>query len=104
MPDRRRPPNPPRPIPERPDDAPVPGPAGPRTPYPVNDPGIADPGMPVGMLAEDGSRQGPVGEGRGLRAHLPQAIETQGANSLDVAVGEAWADQQIGEQTLQMIQ
>jgi hypothetical protein len=39
-------PNPPRPIPEPPDDAPVPGPAGPRMPYPVNDPGIADPGMP----------------------------------------------------------
>ena len=33
----------PRPIPGRPDEAPRPGPAGPRTPYPVNDPGFADP-------------------------------------------------------------
>jgi hypothetical protein len=39
-------PTPPRPIPERPDEAPLPGPGGPRTPYPVNDPGIADPGKP----------------------------------------------------------
>ncbi|MEZ5786249.1 MAG: hypothetical protein R3D62_07205 [Xanthobacteraceae bacterium] len=33
----------PRPKPPTPGEAPVPGPAGPRTPYPVNDPGIADP-------------------------------------------------------------
>jgi hypothetical protein len=39
-------PTPSRPIPERPDEAPLPGPGGPRTPYPVNDPGIADPGKP----------------------------------------------------------
>jgi hypothetical protein len=39
-------PNPPPPIPEQPDEAPQPGPVGPRTPYPVNDPGIADPGQP----------------------------------------------------------
>jgi hypothetical protein len=39
-------PTPPRPIPERPNEAPLPGPGGPRTPYPVNDPGIADPGKP----------------------------------------------------------
>jgi hypothetical protein len=39
-------PTPPRPIPERPDEAPLPGPGGARTPYPVNDPGIADPGKP----------------------------------------------------------
>jgi hypothetical protein len=39
-------PTPPRPIPGRPDEAPLPGPGGPRTPYPVNDPGIADPGKP----------------------------------------------------------
>jgi hypothetical protein len=37
---------PPRPLPERPDDTPRPGPSGPRTPYPVNDPGFADPGKP----------------------------------------------------------
>ena len=36
----------PRPIPGRPDDDPRPGPRGPRTPYPVNDPGIADPDKP----------------------------------------------------------
>jgi hypothetical protein len=36
-------PTPPRPIPDRPDEAPLPGPRGPRTPYPVNDPCIADP-------------------------------------------------------------
>ena len=39
-------PTPPQPIPDRPDQAPLPGPRGPRTPYPVNDPGIADPGKP----------------------------------------------------------
>jgi hypothetical protein len=39
-------PTPPRPVPERPDDAPVPGPREPRSPYPVNDPGIADPAKP----------------------------------------------------------
>ncbi len=33
----------PDPGPPAPDEEPVPGPAGPRTPYPVNDPGIADP-------------------------------------------------------------
>src|ERR1700760_3295256 len=37
---------PPRPLPERPDEAPTRGPSGPRTPYPVNDPGFADPGKP----------------------------------------------------------
>jgi hypothetical protein len=36
----------PRPIPGRPDETPRPGPAGPRTPYPVNDPGFADPNKP----------------------------------------------------------
>jgi hypothetical protein len=39
-------PTPPQPIPDRPDQAPLPSPRGPRTPYPVNDPGIADPGKP----------------------------------------------------------
>jgi hypothetical protein len=39
-------PTPPRPIPERPDEAPAPSPGAPRTPYPVNDPGIADPWKP----------------------------------------------------------
>jgi hypothetical protein len=39
-------PTPPRPVPERPGGAPVPGPRGPRSPYPVNDPGIADPAKP----------------------------------------------------------
>jgi hypothetical protein len=33
----------PRPVPDRPDEKPRPGPSGPRTPYPVNDPGFADP-------------------------------------------------------------
>ncbi|EJW11139.1 hypothetical protein A33M_3400 [Rhodovulum sp. PH10] len=34
-------------LPEpKPDREPVPGPAGPRTPYPVNDPGIAQPDKP----------------------------------------------------------
>ncbi|HYF55167.1 MAG TPA: hypothetical protein VEA41_12990 [Salinarimonas sp.] len=33
-------------VPPRPDEGPQPGPAGPRTPYPVNDPGIADPAGP----------------------------------------------------------
>jgi hypothetical protein len=37
-------PTPPRPIPECPDEAPLPGPGAPRTLYPVNDPGIADTG------------------------------------------------------------
>jgi hypothetical protein len=37
---------PPRPNPGRPDEIPRPGPAGPRTPYPVNDPGFADPNKP----------------------------------------------------------
>lgn len=32
----------PKPGPD-PDERPVPGPTGPRTPYPVNDPGIVDP-------------------------------------------------------------
>jgi hypothetical protein len=36
----------PHPIPDRPDEKPRPGPAGPRTPYPVNDPGFADPNKP----------------------------------------------------------
>jgi hypothetical protein len=36
----------PRPIPGRPDEKPRPGPQGPRTPYPVNDPSIADPKKP----------------------------------------------------------
>jgi hypothetical protein len=36
----------PRPIPGRPDETPRPGTAGPRTPYPVNDPGFADPKKP----------------------------------------------------------
>jgi hypothetical protein len=36
----------PRPIPGRPDETPRPGPAGPRTPYPVNDPGFAEPNKP----------------------------------------------------------
>ena len=39
-------PTPPGPTPERPDEAPLPGPGGPQTPYPVNDPGIADPRKP----------------------------------------------------------
>ena len=36
----------PPPIPERPDEKSRPGPRGPRTPYPVNDPGFADPHKP----------------------------------------------------------
>ncbi|MGZ8308516.1 MAG: hypothetical protein ACXW3Q_01850 [Rhodoplanes sp.] len=36
-------PHSPVPKPRDPDEGPVPGPAGPRTPYAVNDPGIADP-------------------------------------------------------------
>ena len=39
-------PTPPQPIPDRPDQAPLPSPRGPRTPYPVNDPDTADPGKP----------------------------------------------------------
>ncbi|HVV92286.1 MAG TPA: hypothetical protein VHD15_02595 [Hyphomicrobiales bacterium] len=34
------------PTPPRPDRTPRPGPDGPRTPYPVNDPGVADPRGP----------------------------------------------------------
>ena len=34
----------PRPLPERPDEKPRPGPKGPRTPYPANDPGLDRPG------------------------------------------------------------
>jgi hypothetical protein len=34
------------PEPKRPDEQPVPGPKGPRTPYPVDNPGIADPTGP----------------------------------------------------------
>jgi hypothetical protein len=34
---------PPRPIPDEPPDI---GPTGPRTPYPVNDPGVMDPKGP----------------------------------------------------------
>src|SRR5580700_10959801 len=37
---------PPRPLPGRPDETPRPGPRGPRTPYPVNDPEIANPDKP----------------------------------------------------------
>jgi hypothetical protein len=33
----------PQPIPGRPEETPRHGPEGPRRPYPVNDPGIADP-------------------------------------------------------------
>jgi hypothetical protein len=36
----------PRPIPDRPLETPRPGPREPRTPYPVNDPGFADPNNP----------------------------------------------------------
>jgi hypothetical protein len=36
----------PRPSHDRPDEKPHPGPAGPRTPYPVNGPGFADPSKP----------------------------------------------------------
>lgn len=38
----------PRPSPDRPapDRAPRPGPSGPRTPYPVDDPGVVDPRGP----------------------------------------------------------
>lgn len=36
----------PQPVPPAPVEPPVPGPAGPRSPYPVNDPGIADPTQP----------------------------------------------------------
>jgi hypothetical protein len=31
-------------IPERPDEKPIPGPKGPQTPYPVNDPPMPEPG------------------------------------------------------------
>jgi hypothetical protein len=37
---------PPRPLPERPDETPRPGPSGPQTPCPVNDPGFSAPGKP----------------------------------------------------------
>jgi hypothetical protein len=36
----------PRPIAGRPDETPRPGRSGPRYPYPVNDPGFADPNKP----------------------------------------------------------
>jgi hypothetical protein len=35
-------------IPERPDEKPVPGPKGPQTPYPVNDPPMPEPGTEPG--------------------------------------------------------
>lgn len=35
-----------------PDRQPEPGPAGPRTPYPVDDPGVADPGRQPGFAPD----------------------------------------------------
>ena len=35
-----------KPREDEPGRTPEPGPTGPRTPYPVDDPGIADPGLP----------------------------------------------------------
>ena len=43
---QKEPDPPPSPEPPEPDEQPVPGSRGPRTPYPVNDPGIIDPARP----------------------------------------------------------
>lgn len=49
-PDDPVPPDAPATVP--PDERPVDGPAGPRTPYPVNDPGIADPDRQPGSAPD----------------------------------------------------
>ncbi len=59
---------------------------------------IADPGMPVGMPAEDGAGERPVGQAGRLHAHLAQAIEAQPAHALDVFGGQPRPDEQIREQ------
>ena len=48
--------------PDAPDRAPVPGPQGPRTPYPVNDPGITDPSNQPGSAPDyiPGAPKGPM--------------------------------------------
>jgi len=53
-------------MPGRPDENPRPGPRGPRTPYPVNDPGIADPDKPG---SEPDYIPPPVGEPQMRPAH-----------------------------------
>ena len=52
-------PDEPAPVPE-PGRTPQPGPAGPRTPYPVDDPGIADPGR---LPGSEPDIPGPTGPG-----------------------------------------